>query len=229
MIKQYDVIVFDVDDTLMDFDQSEQAAFSSVFGKYEMPDGLNQYRSSYRTISEGLWRDLENGNLGLSELGSERFRRLFLEHELDLDAVVFNQDYLGFLGEQRHLIPGAEKVIESLSHKRLAIITNGFKAVQTSRIRNSPFSDAFEQVIISEATGYRKPQKEIFEYAFRQLQVTDPSTVLMVGDSLTSDIQGGLNAGVDTCWFNPGGKENKTSIQPTYEISRLEALLEIVI
>ena len=228
-MKQYDVIVFDVDDTLMDFDQSEQAAFSSVFGKYEMPDGLNQYRSSYRTISEGLWRDLENGNLGLSELGSERFRRLFLEHELDLDAVVFNQDYLGFLGEQRHLIPGAEKVIESLSHKRLAIITNGFEAVQTSRIRNSPFRDAFEQVIISEATGYRKPQKEIFEYAFRQLQVTDPSTVLMVGDSLTSDIEGGLNAGVDTCWFNPARRENQTPIKPTYEISRLEDLLEIVI
>lgn len=228
-MKQYEVIVFDVDDTLMDFDQSEQAAFGSVFGKYEMPDGLNQYRSSYRTISEGLWRDLENGNLGLSELGSERFRRLFLEHELDLDAVVFNQDYLGFLGEQRHLVPGAEKVIEALSRKRLAIITNGFEAVQTSRIRNSPFSDAFEQVIISEATGYRKPQKEIFEYAFQQLQVTDPSTVLMVGDSLTSDIQGGLNAGVDTCWFNPARKKNQTPIVPTYEISQLEELLEIVI
>lgn len=228
-MKQYDVIVFDVDDTLMDFDQSEQAAFGSVFGKYEMPDGLNQYRSSYRTISEGLWRDLENGNLGLSELGSERFRRLFLEHELDLDAVVFNQDYLGFLGEQRHLVPGAEKVIEALSHKRLAIITNGFEAVQTSRIRNSPFRDAFEQVIISETTGYRKPQKGIFEYAFRQLQVTDPSTVLMVGDSLTSDIQGGLNAGVDTCWFNPARRENQTPIVPTYEISRLEELLEIIL
>ncbi|WP_424237752.1 YjjG family noncanonical pyrimidine nucleotidase [Bhargavaea ginsengi] len=228
-MKQYDVILFDVDDTLMDFDKSEQAAFGNVFGKYELPDGLERYRKSYRTISEVLWRDLENGKLGLGELGSERFRRLFLEHELEMDAAVFNQDYLGFLGEQMHLVPGAEKVIEALSHKRLAIITNGFKDVQTSRIGRSPFKDSFEQIIISEATGFRKPQKEIFDYAFEQLQVTDRSSVLMVGDSLTSDIQGGLNAGVDTCWFNPSRRENQTSIVPTYEISRLEDLLDIVI
>ncbi|EMR05793.1 Putative HAD-hydrolase yfnB [Bhargavaea cecembensis DSE10] len=228
-MKQYDVILFDVDDTLMDFDKSEQAAFGSVFGKYELPDALERYRKSYRTISVGLWRDLEDGKLSLGDLGSERFRRLFLEHELDLDAVVFNQDYLGFLGEQMHLVPGAEKVIEALSHKRLAIITNGFKDVQTSRIGNSPFKDSFEQIIISEATGFRKPQKEIFDYALEQLQVTDRSSVLMVGDSLTSDIQGGLNAGVDTCWFNPARKENQTPIVPTFDISRLEDLLDIVI
>lgn len=228
-MKQYEVIIFDVDDTLLDFDKSEQAAFGSVFDKYELPDALERYRKSYRTISVGLWRDLEDGKLSLDDLGSERFRRLFLEHELDLDAVVFNQDYLGFLGEQLHLVPGAEKVIEALSHKRLAIITNGFKDVQTSRIGNSPFKDSFEQIIISEATGFRKPQKEIFDYAFEQLGITDRSSVLMVGDSLTSDIRGGLNAGVDTCWFNPSRRENQTPIVPTYEISRLEELLEIVI
>ena len=188
----------------------------------------HHHEKSYQEISKVLWRDLENGKMSLVELGSERFRRLFLEHELEIDAVVFNQDYLGFLGEQTHLVEEAEKVISDLSHKRLAIITNGYTNVQTSRINNSPLEGTFEHIIISESTGFQKPQTGIFDYAFNKLQITDKSNVLMVGVSLTSDIQGGINYGIDTCWFNPKYKENNTSLKPTYEINKLESLLEII-
>lgn len=227
-MKNYDIIIFDVDDTLFDFAKSEQAAFHKVFDQYNLADSLALYKKSYKEISKVLWNELENGKMNLSELGSERFRRLFVEHELDFDASSFNQEYLKFLGEQSHLVQGAEKVIKGLSHKRLAIITNGFTDVQTARINNSALKDAFEQIIISESTGFQKPQTEIFDYAFDKLQIADKAGVLMVGDSLTSDIQGGNNYGIDTCWFNPAHKENHTTIKPTYEIDHFERLLEII-
>ncbi|MGG3575234.1 YjjG family noncanonical pyrimidine nucleotidase [Bacillus gobiensis] len=227
-MKNYDIIFFDIDDTLFDFTKSEPEAFNKVFEKYNLFNNLKQYEKSYQEISKVLWRDLENGKMILVELGSERFRRLFLEHELEIDAVVFNQDYLGYLGEQTHLVQGAEKVISELSHKRLAIITNGYTDVQTSRTNNSSLKDKFEHIIISESTGFQKPQTGIFDYAFDKLQITDKSKVLMVGDSLTSDIQGGIDYGIDTCWFNPKHKENNTSLKPTYEINKLESLIEII-
>ncbi|YCA45607.1 YjjG family noncanonical pyrimidine nucleotidase [Bacillus sp. JZ8] len=227
-MKSYDIIFFDIDDTLFDFTKSEQESFNKVFNKYDLLNSLKLYEKSYQEISKVLWRDLEGGKMSLIELGSERFRRLFLEHELEIDAAVFNQDYLGLLGEQTHLVQGAEKVINSLSHKRLAIITNGYTDVQTSRINNSPLKDIFEHVIISESIGFQKPQMEIFDYAFNKLNIKDKSNVLMVGDSLTSDIQGGMNYGIDTCWFNHKYKENNTSLKPTYEINKLESLLEVI-
>lgn len=227
-MNNYDIIFFDIDDTLLDFTESEQQAFNKVFNKYQLLNSVPIYAKSYQKISKVLWKDLEHGKLSLIELGSERFRRLFSEHKLEIDAVVFNQEYLGFLGEQTHLVQGAEKVISNLSHKRLAIISNGYTHVQTSRINNSPLAGAFEHIIISESTGFQKPQSEIFDYAFSKLQITDKSSVLIVGDSLTSDIQGGMNYGIDTCWFNPKHNEKNASIKPTYEIHTLEGLLDIL-
>ncbi|MFD1706334.1 YjjG family noncanonical pyrimidine nucleotidase [Siminovitchia sediminis] len=227
-MKNYDIIFFDIDDTLFDFTKAEQEAFNKVFEKYNILNSLRVYKKSYEEMSKKLWKELEKGKMSLVELGPERFRRLFSEHALEMDAVVFNQDYLKFLSQQTHLVQGAEKVINKLSDKRLAVITNGYTDVQTSRINHSPLKDAFEHIIISEFTGFQKPQKEIFDYAFNQMQITDPSNVLMVGDSLTSDIQGGMNYGIDTCWFNPEHKENHTSIQPAYEIDTLESLLEMI-
>jgi len=209
-MKHYDIIFFDVDDTLLDFTRSQQVAFKKVFAKHKLLNNLNLYEKTYQEISKVLWSDLEDGKINLVELGSERFRRLFLEHGIEMNAIVFNQDYLGFLAEQTHLIKNAEKVIHELSHKRLAIITNGYTDVQTSRIDKSPLKGAFEHLIISESIGFQKPQTEIFDYAFNKLQISHEFNVLMVGDSLTSDIQGGINYGIDTCWFNPKFKKNKT-------------------
>ncbi|WP_428911796.1 YjjG family noncanonical pyrimidine nucleotidase [Niallia sp. Krafla_26] len=228
-MKNYDIIFFDIDDTLFDFTKAEQEAFNKVFNQYNLLNNLKLYEKSYQEISNMLWRELENGKMSLVELGSERFRRLFIAHGLDIDGDVFNQDYLTLLKELTHLVQGAEKVIRALSHKRLGIITNGFTDVQTSRINNSPLKGLFEHIIISESTRFQKPQTEIFDFAFSKLRITEKSNVLMVGDSLTSDIQGGMNYGIDTCWFNPRYKENHTSsIKPTYEINKLESLLEII-
>ncbi|GED26266.1 noncanonical pyrimidine nucleotidase, YjjG family protein [Brevibacillus agri] len=225
---KYDVIFFDVDDTLMDFDLSEKNALDKAFREFGWPEGMTDYEAAYREINKGLWRELEQGGITLAELGVERFKRLFAAHELSGDAEAFNRLYLANLGQEVHLLPGAVDVCSRLADCRLAIITNGFAEVQTSRIRLSPLQDAFEQIIISQEAGFQKPDQRIFDYAFSRLALTDKKKVLMVGDSLTSDIQGGHNYGIDTCWYNPHGKENHLGITPTYEIRDLTNLLGVV-
>ncbi|MEY2196389.1 YjjG family noncanonical pyrimidine nucleotidase [Neobacillus sp. BF23-41] len=226
---KYEIILFDVDDTLFDFSLSEKKALHKAFVEFGLPTGLAEYEDNYKEISKVLWRDLEQGLTTLSELRVERFRRLFLTQELEINADTFSSVYLGYLGKETHLVQGAVKLCENLVSCRLAVITNGFRDVQTSRIGRSPLCNTFEQIIISEEAGFQKPEKGIFDYAFSKLQVTDKAKVLIVGDSLTSDIQGGINYGIDTCWFNPNIKENNIGIKPTYEIRKLPYLINIVL
>ncbi|MGI2326952.1 YjjG family noncanonical pyrimidine nucleotidase [Planococcus sp. YIM B11945] len=224
----YNTVFFDVDDTLFDFRQSELNALHNTFMEYKMPAGMADYHESYRKISQSLWEDLERGEIKLRELGIKRFKRLFTEHELETDAGLFSSSYLHNLGREAHLMPGAEELCQTLDFCRLAIITNGFTEVQHARIEGSPLAGMFEHIIVSEETGFQKPQTGIFDYAFAEMQLAGKEHVLMVGDSLASDIKGGSDYGIDTCWFNPNGKPNETNIQPTYEIRKLTELIEIV-
>ncbi|MFD6439519.1 YjjG family noncanonical pyrimidine nucleotidase [Peribacillus sp. NPDC060186] len=225
---KYEVILFDVDDTLLDFSISEKRALHRAFLEFELPRGVKDYEASYQEISKILWRELEQGLTNLSDLGVERFKRLFLKHELGIQAEIFSRVYLNYLSKEIHLIKGAVELCGNLAGCRLAIITNGFTDVQTSRIGGSPLCNTFEHIIISQEAGFQKPAKGIFDYAFSKLQITDKAKVLIVGDSLTSDIQGGINYGIDTCWFNPNLKENNLGIKPTYEIRELTDLIEVV-
>ncbi|AXH98466.1 noncanonical pyrimidine nucleotidase, YjjG family [Sporosarcina sp. PTS2304] len=214
----YDLLLFDLDDTLFDFAETEKNALGKTFATFDLPDGLATYRDSYRAISTIIWDQLEKGEITLEELKAERFRRLFEQYDLPIDPLRFGELYIENLGHESHLIDGVEEVLAGLAEYRLAILTNGFTVAQQARIAGSPLHNTFEAIIASEETGFKKPQAEIFDYALKQLSVTDRSRVLMIGDSLTSDIQGGNNAGIDTCWFNPQRKENTTGVQPTYEI-----------
>jgi len=224
----YEVILFDADDTLFDYGLAESHALSSVFSFFGMPTGAKDYAVSYKEINHKLWSDLELGLITSAALRVERFIRLFAKHDILLDAQEFSDAYLRFLGEGTFLMQGAIELCSELSGVRLAIITNGIKEVQNSRIRDSLLCNTFEQIIISEEAGYQKPETGIFDFAFAKLGIEDKNKVLIVGDSLTSDIQGGINYGIDTCWFNPKGKVNTLGIIPTYEISDLSELKDIV-
>ncbi|MHA6260801.1 YjjG family noncanonical pyrimidine nucleotidase [Sporosarcina sp. CAU 1771] len=216
---KYDVLLFDLDDTLFSFNEAEKNALDQTFQSFELPNGLEMYRESYKAISKVLWNDLEMGRISISNLKSERFRRLFLEHELDIDPERFGEMYIDNLGKEVHMIDGVLEMLDRVSKCRLAVLTNGFTDVQNERIGSSVLHDTFEVIITSEETGTQKPDPKIFEYTFNALNITDTSRVLMIGDSLSSDIQGGNNFGIDTCWFNRDKKENTTTVQPTYEIS----------
>jgi len=224
---KYNVILFDVDDTLLDFPETERNALHNAFVQFGMPTGYNDYLASYKEISNGLWRDLENKMITLSELAVDRFRQLFALHHIEVDAQQFSDVYLENLGKEIHLIEGAVQLCENLQDCKLGIITNGYTKVQKSRIGNSPLRNFFEHIIISEEVGHQKPAREIFDYAFEKFGITDKSSVLMVGDSLTSDMKGGEDYGIDTCWYNPSLKENMTGVKPTYEVESLLQILEI--
>lgn len=225
---KYDVILFDADDTLYDYGLAESHALSHAFNHFGLPAGAQDYAASYQEINHALWKDLEQGKISSAALRVERFNRLFAANQLELDPEAFSETYLRYLGEGTFLIQGAVELCGALSDFRLAIITNGIKEVQTSRIQGSPLKEVFEQVIISEEAGSQKPETGIFDYAFARLGISDKARVLIVGDSLTSDIQGGIHYGIDTCWFNPLGKPNPTGLTPTFEIRELSELLEIV-
>ncbi|WP_042159466.1 YjjG family noncanonical pyrimidine nucleotidase [Paenibacillus gorillae] len=232
----YEIILFDADDTLFDYPRAEEHALSSVFRHIGIEESqaraeeTDSYTFRYKQINGGLWKELEQGHVTTSELKVERFRRLFEgDAAVTINADEISDRYLGFLGEGHFLFDGAEAVIRNLAkHFRLAIITNGYKDVQLSRIARSGLADCFEQVIISEEAGYQKPHTGIFDYAFEKLGHHDRSKMLIVGDSLTSDMQGGLNIGIDTCWYNPAGKPNGTDVKPKYEIRSLDELYGIV-
>lgn len=222
------MLLFDLDDTLLDFGMTEHNALRLLFEEYGFPNGLGDYLGSYKAISKILWDDLENGRTTLTELKVERFKRLFIEYALDIDPVVFGQRYIENLGKEVHMIAGVEEMFADMKDFRIALLTNGFKDAQHARVNGSALKNLFEVIVTSEETGFQKPQKEIFAYALEKLQIFDPSHVLMIGDSLTSDIQGGNDFGIDTCWFNPTKKLNQTDIQPTFEIHSWDQLVGIV-
>lgn len=225
---KYDIILFDADDTLFDYGMAESHALTNTFLHFGLPTGAQDYADSYQEINRALWKDLEQGKISSAALRVERFNRLFVANALELDPEEFSEAYLRFLGEGTFLMQGAIELCEELAECRLSIITNGIKEVQTSRIQGSLLRDTFEHIIISDEVGSQKPETGIFDYAFAKLGISDKSKVLIVGDSLTSDIQGGINYGIDTCWFNPLGKKNESNVQPKYEIRDLSELLNIV-
>lgn len=228
----YEIILFDADDTLFDYKKSEAYALSQAFANAGIVVA-NEVVDHYRTINQQLWNEYEQGSVTLDHLRSERFRRLFEAHALAVDHPIeqFGQSYARHLGEGAFLIEGAEEICTTLRENgiRLAIITNGIKEVQLARIRRTGMDKHFEQIIVSEDAGAQKPSERIFEYAFEKLNVREKRKVLFVGDSLTSDITGGYRYGIDTCWFNPMGRPNASGIQPTYEIVRLDELYKYIL
>ena len=159
----------------------------------------------------------------------ERFERLFTELGIDRRAESFNIDFMEALGEQRQLLPGAEAVVHDLSSRfRLLLATNGISVVQRPRFAHSSIRKYFEDVVISDEIGVAKPQVGFMAEAFSRMGQPKKSDVLMIGDSLSSDVAGGANFGIDTCWFNPEGHALDGSPKPTFEIADLNEIDGIV-
>ena len=227
-MKKYTTLYFDADDTLLDYRFAENQALVSTFKEYNICVTANLLEQ-YSIVNKQLWLELEKGNINQQFLREERFRLLFEQLDIACDEKKISDSYLEWLSKENFLIDDAEKICASLSRKyTLAIITNGIKKVQISRIRNSAISHYIDYLIISEEAGASKPAKEIFEYAEAKVGEKDRTAILMIGDSLTSDIQGGINFGIDTCWFNPLQKKNDTNLHPNYEINKLVDLNEII-
>ena len=226
---KYYCILFDADNTLLDFDAAESKALADTLRNYGIePDA--ETVQTYRTINEELWRQLEKGQIRRDKLMAERFTRFLKAVNAAGSGAEMNQYYLDQLSTHPDLAaPNVLDVMKELAEvATLAVVTNGFDRVQSRRVAESGLKEFVEEVFVSEKLDSEKPNRKIFDTALRSLGVENRERVLMVGDSLTSDIQGGINAGLDTCWYNPNHTENPGKVCPTYEISDLEALYQLV-
>lgn len=225
---RYSWLIFDADGTLFDFHSGETVALQSTTDKHGV-SYTSHLHDIYAAISADLWRRFENGEMPLKQLRVMRFERLFSDLGIDVEPGPFNNDFMQTLGRQTQLLPGAESAIRRLSSSfRLLLATNGIAVVQRARFARSSIRRYFEDVVISDEIGVAKPQPGYMDEAFSRMGNPPKSEVLMIGDSLSSDIAAGVNYGIDTCWFNPGDLPLDGFPQPTFTITDLSEIDGIV-
>jgi putative hydrolase of the HAD superfamily len=226
--RRYRWIVFDADGTLFDYDRAEATALRRAFAEIGLELDARLHECFVR-INSRLWQEFEQGLVSSERLRVQRFEELAAELRLDLDPTVFSEDYLHILGLQTPLLPGALALVESLAGDfRLALATNGIASVQRARFGASVIRPFFHTIVISDEIGVAKPDPRFFEALFAALGNPPRSQVLMVGDGLSSDIKGGVDFGIDTCWFNPSRLENSSEIEPSFEIHAPRELVELL-
>lgn len=221
-------LLLDLDDTILDFHKAERIALSKTIRDFGM-EPTEEILELYHKINRWHWEQLELGKLTRAEVLVNRFGVLFEKLGREVNAVACAHSYESNLSIGHYFLPGAEEAVKRLSQSyRLFLVSNGTASVQQGRMTSAGLYPYFERVFISQEIGFNKPDKAYFDACFAQISGFDRKKALVVGDSLTSDILGGINAGVKTVWVNPERK-SCGSIRPDYEItalSQLETLLE---
>jgi len=221
-------LFLDLDDTILDFHKAERIAISKTIREFGV-EPTEKILDLYHGINKWHWEQLELGKLTRAEVLVNRFGVLFKKLGKDVDAPKCAKTYEHNLSQGHWFLPGAEEAVDALSKKyRLFLASNGTAVVQKGRMTSANLYRFFETVFVSQEIGHNKPSKEYFEACFSRIPGFDKEKAMIVGDSLSSDIKGGINAGIRTVWVNPGHKDCGDT-KPDYEIealSQLEALLE---
>lgn len=224
----YHCLLLDVDGTLMDFAAAEHKAFQETMREFGLP-ATDEVEHTYHTINKDLWAALEQGRIKRDRLVVRRFEELLAALGTNGDAARMNTCYLERLSEHADLMPGALEAVKELAEvATLAVVTNGVEYVQEKRLKDSGLGSYMDAVFISERIGVEKPSRRFFETALRTLGIENRGKVLVVGDSLTADVKGGQNAGLDTCWFNWDGRQAPVENGPTHIVRSWEELYSIV-
>ena len=223
------VILWDIDGTLLDFSQSERYAMGKCFELLQLGVCSEEMLRIYSEINKGYWKRLERQEISKKEVLIGRFRDFFQACNLDVSrAEEFNEEYQRRLGDKVVFFKNGWELVKELRGKLLQYaVTNGTKVAQDRKLKNSGLEDMLDGVFISEEVGVEKPGIGFFQKVFQQIGHFSKDEILIVGDSLTSDIQGGINAGIITCWFNPERKVNNTDLEPHYIIGNLDEIRNI--
>ena len=227
---RYNVILFDLDNTIIDFDYSEKSALKQTFLTFNV-EYKRSYLTYFHTVNDELWKMLEKGLIDRPLLIKTRFQKLFDKFNIaNIDPIEFNAEYINNLAKGRKVIKGASQTIKTAFKMgaKCYFITNGLESVQKNRLKNQPFSNCILGICVSEKVGAKKPEKAFFEKAEELFNIKFDEKTLIVGDSLTSDIQGGINARIDTCYVNRKKTVNSLGITPTYEVCDIKEVLDII-
>ncbi|WP_417616004.1 pyrimidine 5'-nucleotidase [Oceanisphaera sp.] len=222
---RYSWILFDADETLFHFDAF--AGLTRMFATFGVNFTKDHYQH-YQAVSAPLWVDYQNGVINAAQLQHRRFRHW--AERLAVSTERLNSDFLAAMAEVCPPLPGATELISALTGKaKMGIITNGFTSMQHTRLARAGWQQTFDTLIISEQVGVAKPDAAIFEHAFEQMGHPPKEQILMVGDNPHSDILGGLNAGIHTCWLNSNGRTAPEGIKPHFEVSSLNQLQQLLL
>lgn len=212
---KYDVVLFDADGTIFDFLKSEKEAFSAMIKEFGI-EPSDELVKSYSEINDSMWKKLERGEIEKSVLLYHRFEVFCEKHGYVADAKKMAERYMLNLAELAYFLDGAETLLQKLNGKfKMYIVTNGVEYTQKKRYASAELDRFFERAFISGELGYEKPSREFFDAVSKTVTDFDKSKTVIVGDSLTSDIKGGAEYGIDTCWYNPEGKQKPENIKIT--------------
>jgi len=221
-------LLFDLDNTLLDFDAGASYSLKKTLTEFGLPLDAGLI-NSYYTINKDCWSRFEQGLIDTPTLRRERFSLFVSANGLLVDAAEMNRYYLDTLSNQALEIHGARPLLESSFERyQLVLATNGFAEIQYPRIKLSRFESFFTHKVISEEIGHSKPSPHFFAHAMDLMGSPSPDTVMIIGDSLSSDIKGGLGAGIMTCWFNPKKIKNETGIEPHFTATSLDQILQLL-
>lgn len=228
-MRRFELILFDADETLLDFRAAERQALAGALAKAGFACD-QQVLSAYSVINKELWLAYERGQVDREKLQRLRFERLSERCGLQFDAVSVSRWYLEYLSDCRKLVDGALSVCRALCGKYLlAIVTNGISEMQKKRIAQTAVAPYIDHVFVSEDTGFVKPMPAFFDAVFRYYPAVGRDQALIVGDSLSADIAGGERSGIATCWYNPQRERNPGGFRVDYEITRLQELEHLLL
>ena len=224
------VILWDIDGTLLDFLKAEHEAIKKCFQIHELGECTDEMIARYSVINRKYWEKLERGEMSKGEILVKRFEEFFALEGIQTDcAPLFNKEYQIRLGDTICFRDNSYELVKGLKGRiKQYAVTNGTKVAQDRKLLKSGLIDLFDGVFISEEIGVEKPGIGFFEYVWEQIGEYDLSEIMIVGDSLTSDIQGGNNAGIVCCWYNPAGKMNDKNLRIDYEITDLQDILRLI-
>ena len=226
--RKYEYLLFDIDNTLMDFTAGEKTALFQTMEEMGVPITEEDYQK-YLEVNRAAWARFETGELDSKAVQRVRFEDYAMHLGVDVaQGAALNARYVENLGQQAILLPGAMELLETLSRRyKLAVATNGLTLVQRARLQKSGFLPLLSGVFISQEMGVQKPDKAYYEHIFSAFGDDAREKYLMIGDSLSADIAGGINAGIDTCWYRPAGAE-EPHVEPTYTVDGYDELLELL-
>ena len=222
-------VFLDLDDTILDFQRGERIALCGAFDRMGIEYDYTTIER-YSKINLDCWRALERGEMNRDEVLVGRFERLFCEMGINASATEVQELYESLLSEEHDFLPGGQELLEEFRKSKkynLYMATNGIPQVQKPRIRDAKIEPYFKKIFISEEIGYAKPDPRFFEECFKQIENFNIDEAIIVGDSLTSDIKGGINAGIKTCHFNRFNKKY-TEIKPDYLVNNLSEVIPLL-
>ena len=228
-MNRFTTILWDVDGTLLDFLYSQKYSITKCF-KTAGLEITEEQIERYSQINDQFWKRHELGEVTKEELLPGRFVQLFQEYGIEgIDLPAFLKEYQEGLGSVFSYLDDSLTICKSLKgHFHQYVVTNGVTSTQRNKLKLSGLLETMDGLFISEEVGHPKPGREFFDYCLEHVEEKDRTKILIVGDSLTSDIKGGIQAGIATCWYRPDDEENHSGLQPDYEISDLHMIYDIL-